>query len=477
MQMYLWTQSTPGRDGTLDSDIVFHEYGHGLTWRMIGDMSGMAAGAVGEGMSDALALYLNGDDRVAEYSSNNVNGIRNYPYTNYPRTYSYVVGLVGPHLDGEIFAAAMWRLRQLWLSQGWSHDDLLSYIVDGMNYILPKPAFEHMRDGILASIANTGGTQAESCTVWRAFAQYGVGVGAVGTEQCVLGGLCWFSAAESFDVPTECPSTPVNTVPLVLIQQPSSGTSVSPGSTVTFVGTASDTEDGDLTSSLVWESSLQGTIGAAGTFSRADLVAGSHVITASATDSGSMTGSSSVTLTVETPSPPNTAPTVTITAPTHGITVTAGTTVTFSATATDTNDGNVVAHLVWTSNLQGQIGTGASFSRSDLVNGLHAVSAVVTDSGGLVGSATVGFTVEAPPQVIALSVVARKVKNKKYADLSWSGAIGANVEIHRNNVRILASTPNDGAYTDQPAGKGNTFTYRVCEVGGAKCSNSVTVIY
>jgi hypothetical protein len=224
-------------------------------------------------------------------------------------------------------------------------------------------------------------------------------------------------------------------------------------------------------------SSLQGTIGAAGTFSRADLVAGTHVITASATDSGSLTGSSAVTLTVETPSPPNTAPTVTITAPTNGITVTAGTAVTFSATATDTNDGNVVANLVWTSNLQGQIGTGASFSRSDLVNGLHAVSAVVTDSGGLVGSATVGFTVEAPPQVIALSVVARKVKNKKYADLSWSGAIGANVEIHRNNVRILASTPNDGAYTDQPAGKGNTFTYRVCEVGGAKCSNSVTVTY
>ena len=34
---------------TLDADIVFHEYGHGLTWRMIGGMSGPLAGAIGEG--------------------------------------------------------------------------------------------------------------------------------------------------------------------------------------------------------------------------------------------------------------------------------------------------------------------------------------------------------------------------------------------------------------------------------------------
>ena len=45
-----------GRDGDLDSDIVYHEYGHGLTWRMIGKMSGPMAGAIGEGMSDVLAV-------------------------------------------------------------------------------------------------------------------------------------------------------------------------------------------------------------------------------------------------------------------------------------------------------------------------------------------------------------------------------------------------------------------------------------
>ena len=43
-------------DGDLDSDIVFHEYGHGLTWRMIGGMSGPIAGAIGEGASDVLRV-------------------------------------------------------------------------------------------------------------------------------------------------------------------------------------------------------------------------------------------------------------------------------------------------------------------------------------------------------------------------------------------------------------------------------------
>lgn len=476
VQMYLWNGTTPGRDGSLDADIIYHEYTHGLTWRMVGDMSGVTGASVGEGMSDAIAAYLTDNDRIAEYSYGNPLGIRQYPYTNYPRTYGLVVGMLGPHLDGEIFAAAMWRLRELWLSQGWSQDDLLSYVVDGLNYVLPKPAFEHVRDGILTSIANTGGSEAESCTVWRAFAQYGVGVGASGTEVCFLG-LCLFSAAESFVVPASCPSTPINTVPLVLIQQPASGTTVPQGTSVAFLGTASDNQDGDLTAALSWQSSLQGALGTGGSFSRPDLVAGTHLITASVTDSGSLTGSSSITLTIEAPPPPNTAPTVTITSPTNGTSVPQGTTVTFSATVAD-EDANLAANLVWTSNLNGQIGTGASFSRSDLSPGLHAVSAVVTDGGGLVGSATVGFTVvevPPPPLDITLTVEARRVKNKRYADLRWANATGANVEFYRNTTRVL--TANDGFHTDSPTGKGNTFTYRVCEVGGARCSPNVTVTY
>ena len=74
----------PMRDSALDSDVVWHEYGHGLTWRMIGGMSGPVAGAIGEGMSDVLALLVNGNDVVGEYAASDPAGIRSAPYTDYP---------------------------------------------------------------------------------------------------------------------------------------------------------------------------------------------------------------------------------------------------------------------------------------------------------------------------------------------------------------------------------------------------------
>ena len=100
------------RDGDVDSDIVYHEYGHGLTWRMIGSMGGVMSGAIGEGMSDVLAVLINGDDKVGEYSGFAANGIRTAPYHNYPRTYKSFAG-TEVHLDGEIYGAIGWRLGEL----------------------------------------------------------------------------------------------------------------------------------------------------------------------------------------------------------------------------------------------------------------------------------------------------------------------------------------------------------------------------
>lgn len=95
----------------------------------------------------------------------------------------------------------------------------------------------------------------------------------------------------------------------------------------------------------------------------------------------------------------NTAPTVTITSPANGTTVTQGTSVAFSGSASDAQDGNISASLVWTSSLNGQIGTGASFSTSSLSAGTHTITASVTDSGGLSGSAQITLTVQSlsPP--------------------------------------------------------------------------------
>lgn len=183
-------------DGDLDADIVFHEYGHGLTWRMIGSMSGGLAGAIGEGASDVLAFLINGDDVIGEYSYGKSGGIRRYPYTNYPLTYAdATTGQV--HSDGEIYAGAMWRVRENYLAAGLTIDTLLKDFVDGMNYTQATPAFEDMRDGMLQSAAGTG----RECLIWRGFAASGVGVGADGAVSRT-GAV---TITESFTLPTTCP--------------------------------------------------------------------------------------------------------------------------------------------------------------------------------------------------------------------------------------------------------------------------------
>ena len=185
------------RDGDLDADIVFHEYGHGLTWRMIGGMSGKMSGAIGEGMSDTLAIILTEEDVVGEYAFDDPVGIRTAPYTDYPRSYGDIAPGNEVHLDGEVYGAIGWRLLQNFQAAGISKDLLLDDIVDGMNFTPSGPAFEDMRDGILQSVANNH--PSHECLVWDAFAHYGVGVEAHG--EVTLGQVV---VSESFAVPPQC---------------------------------------------------------------------------------------------------------------------------------------------------------------------------------------------------------------------------------------------------------------------------------
>lgn len=89
----------------------------------------------------------------------------------------------------------------------------------------------------------------------------------------------------------------------------------------------------------------------------------------------------------------NTAPTVTITAPATGSTYAQGAAVSFSGTATDPEDGDLSAAIVWYSNLTGAIGTGQNVSSSTLMPGTHTITAQVTDSGGLKSSASITITI------------------------------------------------------------------------------------
>lgn len=97
-----------------------------------------------------------------------------------------------------------------------------------------------------------------------------------------------------------------NDAPVVGITSPADTSSFDLGVSISFAGSAIDTEDGDISASLTWTSSLDGRIDDpandtdGGSFS-ATLSDGNHTITASATDSGGKMGSASISITVGAP--------------------------------------------------------------------------------------------------------------------------------------------------------------------------------
>ncbi|HVR95016.1 MAG TPA: M14 family zinc carboxypeptidase [Thermoanaerobaculia bacterium] len=125
----------------------------------------------------------------------------------------------------------------------------------------------------------------------------------------------------------------------------------------------------------------------------AGLGAGRHTLFVRGRDAANNWGAVSAIFLYISGSGGNTAPSVAITAPANGASLASGTAVTFSGTASDSQDGNLASSLAWTSSLDGAIGSGASFQTSALSAGTHTITAAVTDSGGLAGSASISLTV------------------------------------------------------------------------------------
>jgi Zn-dependent metalloprotease len=202
MQQFLFTAPTPDRDSSVDGDVVFHEYGHGISNRLIGNgstaLSGTQSGAMGEGWSDYWAITINNDGAVGEYVTNNPAGIRRAAYTVPAAAVhdSYAdVGAGGfeVHRDGEVWAATLWDLRT---QLGAAISDRI--VLNGMKFTPTRPSFLNARDGILQADQNLNGG-ANRCAIWAVFARHGMGVSAVGND-----GTTHIAAT---DVPADCGGT------------------------------------------------------------------------------------------------------------------------------------------------------------------------------------------------------------------------------------------------------------------------------
>ena len=179
----------------------------------------------------------------------------------------------------------------------------------------------------------------------------------------------------------------------------------------------------------------------------------------------------------------NSAPVVDIAAPLDGAKFTSGDGITLSGTANDAEDGGITARIVWESDLDGPIGSGGSVTTTTIAplsDGTHEITASATDDGGRTGTAsiviTVGTVSDPEPTAITLGVtLGDKKQGTTPVTLTWSGAVSDPVEVHIGGS-LYETQDNDGQHTYRVRG-GGTYTFEICETGGAPCSNAETVSF
>ena len=198
------------------------------------------------------------------------------------------------------------------------------------------------------------------------------------------------------------PPGPVNNAPTVSITSAANGSTFGSGTTMSFAGSASDTEDGDLTASLVWTSDIDGQIGAGGSFSRT-LSDGNHTITASATDSGGKTTSASIIITVGTPPPTGT-----------GVSVDS---ITYATEGGKNQDRHLLITVALMDDL-GQAVSGASVS-IDLYRG---GSKIASGTGTTGTGGTLTFSLKNAPSGTYTTIVTAVIAN----GLTWDGVTPLN---------------------------------------------------
>lgn len=272
MQQFLFTAPNPDRDSSVDSDVVFHEYGHGISNRLIGNggtaLSGTQSGAMGEGWSDYWATTLNNDGVMGEYvTANPTRGVRRAAYTVPANAVhdSYADVCAGGcevHNDGEVWAATLWDLRT---QLGATITDRI--VLNGMKFTPTRPSFLNARDGIIQADQNLNGG-ANRCAIWAVFARHGMGVSAVGNDGTThtaatnvpadCGGTCTFSIS-----PTSAsqPATAGTGTVSVTATAGCSWSAVSNAAFITITGGSSGTGNGTVSYSFTANTSTSSRTG------------------------------------------------------------------------------------------------------------------------------------------------------------------------------------------------------------------------
>jgi uncharacterized membrane protein YkoI len=252
MQMYLWVDayralmgdrdrvpSHQVRDGDLDNGVIAHEYGHGVSNRLVGGPGNVSclrnhAERQGEGWSDwwsFVTTMREGDDGATPRGIGNyvvyhdegrtAPGIRPTPYTTdmsiNRSTYRTIRGSAEPHGVGYVWATMLWDLYwnlveehgfnpnpyEAWHTGG--NNLAMQLVVDSMKLSPCTPGFVDARDSIIAADAALTGDAPSGvpgrneCLIWESFARRGLGLSAdQGDPYSKTDGI------EGYDVPAHC---------------------------------------------------------------------------------------------------------------------------------------------------------------------------------------------------------------------------------------------------------------------------------
>ena len=245
----------------------------------------------------------------------------------------------------------------------------------------------------------------------------------------------------------------INALPVLTLLSPQDGVVFNAGDVVALAGTANDVEDGNIGTTIQWTSSLSGFLGT-GIDVQTPLSVGSHVISASITDTAGVTVTQSVTIHI------NALPTLTLQSPLNGALYMLHETVELRGTANDLEDGDISETIQWSSDIDGVLGTGAVLIKT-LSLGVHTVTASITDTNGSTRLLTAQLVIDQ----IDLGLTVSGKGRKKTATLSWSGSRTL-VDIYKYGV-VVGAAANAGTAKYRFR---NQALFKVCETGTNYCS-------
>jgi extracellular elastinolytic metalloproteinase len=242
MQMFEFVGMSPlpSRTSNHEALITFHEMGHYVTNRLVGNANGLTnvqGRAMGEGWGDFFAICMTSQatddfdtgvfavggwtDFTSDFKDNYYFSIRRYPYSAAmhvnPLTFKHISsGVVLPagvprnpvfargpnnevHNAGEVWCAALWEVFvNLVGKHGHAEAErrMLRYVINGLKLTPSRPTYTQARDGIISAITFLDND--DLAEAWAGFAKRGMGVDAVSppSSSVSLAGV-----VESFETP------------------------------------------------------------------------------------------------------------------------------------------------------------------------------------------------------------------------------------------------------------------------------------